>query len=181
MKKIGVALLVFVLLASCSSERLTKKQIVSEQETVIIAQFSILNSSKDVTKNSKIFFDENKKGVLTYRFDESGLLIMKLPKGNHFLKHIYTPYGATNLPDGYASISVLDHDKVYYIGSIEIDATGKLQKKSKGIVSDVQAKDLKETKPQIKIIDNSEKVFKLYYEEFGKEKTVSVALLQINE
>ena len=181
MKKIGKVLLAIILLTSCGSEKLTKKQIISEQETVIIAQFSVKNNGKDITRNSKIFFDENKKGVLTYRFDESGMLIMKLPKGNHFLKHIYTPYGATNLPDGYASVSVPDHDKVYYIGNIEIDATDKLKKKSSGIVRDVQAKDLKETKPQVKVINNSDEVLKLYYEEFGKEKAVIVRLLEINE
>lgn len=179
MKKIGAMLLVLFVISSCGSNRLSKTEIISEAETVIIAKFSILNNGKDVTKNSKIYFDENSKGVLAYRLDESGLMVMKLLKGNHFLKLIYTPYGSANLPDGYASLSVPESGKTYYIGNIEIDGSGLLQKKFSGIVRDVQAKDLKEKKMPIKVSDKRDEVLEAYQNEFGKEKTISINLLEV--
>ena len=180
MKKIGGVFFALLMLVSCSSGKLNKNQIVSESETVIIGKFTILNNGKEVTKNSRIYFDENSKGVLTYRLDETGIVIMKLPKGNHFLKLIYTPYGSSYLPDGYANISVPESGKAYYIGNIEIDGSGLLQKKFSGIIIDVQAKDLKEKKLPIRIIDKPDEVLEAYQNEFGREKTVSVKLLEIS-
>lgn len=179
MKRIGLLLLVILLTASCSSSKFSKKDTVSDTETIIIGKITILNNDKNITKGSKIYFDENKKGVLTYRLDQSGLLIMKLLKGNHFLKLIYTPYGSANLPDGYANLSVSENEKVYYIGNIEINGTGLLQKKFSGIVRDVQAKDLKEKKLPIKVTNNPDEVLNAYKQEFGEEKLITTQLLEV--
>jgi|GEM_PF-6135666 len=168
-----------IFIVSCSSGKLSKSEVVSDSETIIIARFTILNNGKDVTKNSRLYFDENIKGILTYRLTDDHLLIMKLPKGNHFLKHIYTPYGSANLPDGYAQIAVPESGKVYYIGDIEIDGSSLLQKKFSGIVRDVQAKDLKEVKLPIKVNDKRDEVLEAYEKEFGKEKTVVITLMEV--
>lgn len=181
MKKIGLLLLVLFLISSCASSKLSKTDVISDAETVIIGKFTILNNGKDVTKNSRIYFDENTKGILTYRLDETGLMIMKLPKGNHYIKLVYTPYGSANLPDGYTSISVPESGKTYYIGNIEIDGSGLFQKKFSGIVRDVQAKDLKEKKLPIKVSDKRDAVLETYQNEFGKEKTISINLLEVQQ
>jgi len=177
MKKIYF-LFLLVALASCSSGRLSKNEAVSDQEAILVGQFKIMDNGRDVTKNSRIYFDENVKGVLDYKLDETGLLVMKVPKGNHFIKLLYTPYGSANLPDGYAMLTAAEGGKVHYIGSIEIDGSGQLQKKFSGIVNDVQAKDLKEKKLPIVVSDRRDDALKAYEEEFGKTSAV-ISLLKV--
>ncbi len=178
--KTRLSIFLFLLfLASCKSSKFDSKSSLENSETIIIGQIKILNKEKDITKNSKIYFDENIKGMISYRLKEDGLLIMKLPKGNHFLKHIYTPYGSANLPDGYAQIAVPENEKVYYIGTIEIDGSEMLQKKFSGIVRDVQAKDLKEVKLPIKVTDKRDEVVEVYEKEFGSGKTIIVSLMEV--
>lgn len=179
MKKYILLLMLSVFMTSCNSGKLSKSEAISETETIIIARITILNSGKDITKNARLYFDENIKGVLTYRLGEDHLLIMKVPKGNHFLKHIYTAYGSANFPDGYAQIAVPESGKVYYIGNIEIDGNMQLQKKFSGIVRDVQAKDLKEVKLPIKVTDKRDEVIEAYEKEFGKDKTIVISLMEI--
>lgn len=181
MKRIGAVALILLLTIACSSGKLTTKDTVSENETIIIGKFTIQNNGKDITKNAKIYFDENSKGVLSYRLDESGLFIMKIPKGNHFLKLIYTSYGSANLPDAYANLQLNSSEKVHYIGNIEINGTGVLQKKFRGIVQDVQAKDLKERKIPITVTDNPKEATEIYQQEFGKQKAIVTQLLEISE
>lgn len=181
MKKKVALLLMAIAFISCQSGRLSKTETVSDAETIIIGTFKITKDGKNATKNSKIYFDENQKGVLTYRLAEDGQIIMKLPKGNHFLKLLYTPYGSANLPDGYANITVPENGKVYYIGEIEIDGTGVFQKKFSGIVRDVQAKDLKEKKIPIKVTDRRDEVLEAYEKEFGKEKPIVISLLEVSQ
>lgn len=179
MKK-GVKLLLFtIFLISCNSGKLSKSETVAETETIIIARITILNSGKDITKNAKVYFDENIKGIFSYRLKEDGLMIMKMPKGNHFLKHIYTAYGSANLPDGYAQISVPETGKVYYIGNIEIDGNTQLQKKFSGIVRDVQAKDLKEVRLPVRVVDKRDDVVEAYEKEFGNDKTIVISLMEV--
>lgn len=181
MKKYFFLLYLSAVLASCSSGKLSKSDTLLESETIILGEIKIVNEGKDVTKNAKIYFDENVKGVLSYRLDEEGLLLMKLPKGNHFIKYIYTPYGSINLPVGYANIAVPDAGKTYYIGTIVIDTQGKLRKKSRGIIYDTDPKGLKEEKAAIVVTDAPEKVAKAYQEEFGKDTKVEKALMTVNE
>ena len=179
MKKIIILLLYIMVFVSCKSSRLSVTDTISEAETVIVGNIKIIKEGKDVTKNARIYFDENQKGILTYKMKEDGRIVMKLPKGNHFIKLIYTEYGSANLPDGYALLTVPESNKVYYIGEIEIDGTGVLQKKFSGIVRDVQAKDLKEKKIPIKVFDKREATLKDYETEYGKEKAVVISLLEV--
>jgi len=181
MKKQIALLFLALAFISCQSGKLSKTETVSEAETVIVGKIKITNAGKDITKNSRIYFDENEKGILTYRLQGDGLIIMKLPKGNHYVKLIYTPYGSANLPDGYAQLAIPENNKVYYIGEIEIDGTGILQKKFSGIVRDVQAKDLKEKKIPIKVTDKRAAVLEAYEKEFGKEKAIVIALLEVQQ
>lgn len=181
MKRRFSIFLFLLFLVSCKSSKFDSKSAVEASETIIIAKIVISNKGKDITKNAKIYFDENKKGLLSYRLKEDGLLIMKVPKGNHFLKHIYTQYGSANLPDGYALISVPESGKVYYIGTIEIDGNAQLQKKFSGIIRDVQAKDLKEVKLPIKITDKRDEIIQAYESEFGKDKTVIISLMEVSK
>lgn len=181
MKKYFFLLCLSAVLASCSTGKLSKSDTLSESETIILGEIKILNAGKDVTKNSKIYFDENVKGILSYTLAEDGLLIMKLPKGNHFIKYIYTPYGSINLPIGYANIAVPDAGKAYYIGTIAIDAQGKLRKKSRGIIYDTDPKGLKEEKAEIVITDAPEKAANAYHTEFGTDKKVEKALMTVTE
>lgn len=181
MKKYILLLASISVLVSCSSGKLSKTDAVSESETVIIGEFRILNNGKDITKNSRVYFDENEKGVLSYKLDESGQIIMKLPKGNHFVKYIYTPYGSINLPVGYANIVVPESSTAYYIGKIEIDGEGKLKKKSRGIIYDTTPKGLQEEKIKITITETPEAVSKSYREEFGSDKKVTNALMTVEK
>jgi len=171
-------LFVLLALASCGSGKLAKNEAVSDQEAILLGQFKIVDNGRDVTKNSRIYFDENVKGVLDYKLDETGLLVMKVPKGNHFIKLIYTPYGSVNLPDGYALLTAAEGGKVHYIGTIEIDGSGQLQKKFSGIVNDVQAKDLKEKKVPIVVSDKRQEALEAYEKEYEKTSAV-ISLLKV--
>lgn len=180
MKRLFVLPFLLIILISCSSKKLDKNTVISDQETVIIAQFKIMNNGKDITKNSKLFFDENIKGLFSYRLDETGKVTMKLPKGNHFLKLLYTPYGSSNLPLGYANISIPDNSKVYYIGTIEITTDGMLQKKSRGIIYDTSTTGLPENKLDIKVLNAGEELKSDYLNKFGNSKTIETALLTVS-
>lgn len=168
-------------LVSCNSSKFDKNTVVSESETVIIGQFKILNKEKDITKNAKIYFDENKKGVLSYKLNQDGLMIMKVPKGNHFIKLIYTPFGSVNLPIGYANISVPEHSNVYYIGNIEIQTDGQLSKKFQGAIYDTSPRWKMEKKLSIKIADEGKESKKNYEKEFGNNGKFVKSLLSIQE
>lgn len=181
MKKYILLLCFTALLASCGTGRLSKSDALSESETIILGEIKILNEGKDVTKNAKIYFDENEKGVLSYKLSEHGLLVMKLPKGNHFVKYIYTPYGSINLPIGYANIAVPEAGKSYYIGTIVIDAQGKLRKKSRGIIYDTDPKGLKEEKAEITVTDAPDAATKAFHDEFGADKKIDKALMTVTE
>ena len=87
-----------VFFASCKTGKLSTNDTLSQSEVIIIGEIRIVNGDKEVTKNAKIYFDENIKGVLSYKLTEDGLIMMKLPQGNHFIKYIYTPYGSVNFP-----------------------------------------------------------------------------------
>ncbi len=180
MKKYIVLLSVLFVLASCKSGKLTKADPISESETVIIGEFKILNSGKDITKNSKIYFDENQKGILSYKLGEGGLLIMKVPKGSHFIKLVYTPFGSVNLPVGYANIAVPENG-VHYIGTITIDAEGQLARKFQGAIYDTSPKWQQEKKVKITVADTPEKATKAYQDEFGTNKPIVKALLTVEE
>lgn len=174
--------LAFVLtFASCKSTRFDKDTPVSESETIIIGQFKILNKQKDITKNSKIYLDENKKGVLSYKLDESGFILMKVPKGSHFIKLIYTQYGSANLPIGYANIAVPDHSNVYYIGNIEIQMDGNLAKKFQGAIYDSSPGWEKEKKLLINVQNMPNQAEENYKKEFGNDKKFVESLLKIEE
>ncbi|WP_306568049.1 hypothetical protein [Flavobacterium lindanitolerans] len=170
---------VIVFFVSCKTGKLSTQDTLSQSETVIIGEIRIMNGDKEVTKNSKIYFDEITKGVLFYKLAADGLVMMKLPKGNHFIKYIYTPYGSVNLPIGYANFSVPETGKVYYIGTILIDTEKKLRKKSRGIIYDTDPKGLKEEKVQITISDTPQKVSKAYHDAFGTDKKIENALLTV--
>lgn len=167
--------------ASCKSTKFDKNTVVSESETVIAGQFKILNKEKDITKNSKIYFDENKSGAISYKLDESGLMVMKVPKGSHFIKLIYTPYGSVNLPIGYANISVPEHSNVYYIGNIEIQTDGNLAKKFQGAIYDRSPRWEMEKKLSIKVESDSEKVKNFYENQFGNTTKFVESLLTIEK
>ena len=92
MKKIIILLLYIVVFVSCKSSRLSVTDTISEAETVILGNIKITKEGKDVTKNARIYFDENQKGILTYKMKEDGRIVMKLPKGNHFIKLICYHY-----------------------------------------------------------------------------------------
>ena len=177
MKKI-FSLIIVLVLTSCSSGKLSKNDSISDQEVILLGQFKITENGRDVTKNARIYFDENVKGVLDYKLDETGLLVMKVPKGNHFIKLIYTPYGSVNFPDGYAFLTAAESGKVHYIGAIEIDGTGQLQKKFSGIVNDIQAKDLKEKKLPIIVSDKQEEALEIYESKYEKTSAV-ISLLKV--
>lgn len=181
MKNYIFLLCITALLSSCSTRKLTKSDVLSDSETIIIGEIKILNDSKDVTKNAKIYFDENEKGLLFYKLAEDGRFFMKLPTGNHFIKYIYTPYGSVNLPIGYANIAVPEVGKAYYIGSIEINTQGKLRKKSRGIIYDTNPKGLKEEKVEITIIDSPDKAVAAYRNVFGADKPVDKALMTVDK
>lgn len=181
MKTILFCLAFFAIVVSCKSHKFDGKTAVSESETVIVGRFKILNKEKDITKNSKIYFDENKKGVLSYKLDETGFMMMKLPKGNHFIKLIYTPYGSANLPLGYANISVPDHSNVYYIGNIEIQTDGNLAKKFQGAIYDTSPRWALEKKLTINVENNSEEVSNFYQSKFGNQTKLVESLLTIQE
>lgn len=180
MKNYILLCFVVVFFASCKTGKLSTQDTLSQSETVIIGEIKIMNDGKDVTKNAKIYFDENIKGTLSYKLLEDGLIIMKLPQGNHFIKYIYTPYGSVNLPIGYANLSVPDAGKAYYIGTIVIDAEKKLRKKSRGIIYDTDPKGLKEEKVQITISDTPEKALKTYHDMFGADKKIEKALMTVS-
>lgn len=181
MKKYLLLLCLTAVLASCSTGRLSKSEALSDSETIVIGEIKILNGDKDVTKNAKIYFDENVKGVLSYKLSEDGLLMMKLPKGNHFVKYIYTPYGSINLPIGYANLTLPEAGKTYYIGTIVIDTNGKLRKKSRGIIYDTDPKGLKEEKAAFTITDAPDKIAKVYQDGFGADKKIEKALMILSE
>jgi hypothetical protein len=174
-------LLLLVFFASCKSSKFDGKTQVSDSETVIIGQFKILNKDKDITKNSKIYFDENKKGVLSYKLNQDGLMIMKVPKGSHFIKLVYTPYGSANLPIGYANIAVPDNENVYYIGNIEIQMDGNLAKKFQGAIYDTSPRWQMEKKLAIKVENSPEESEILFKKEFGSDKKIVASLLSIEE
>jgi hypothetical protein len=175
-------LLAFVIaFASCKSTKFDKNTPVSEQETVIIGQIKILNKEKDITKNSKIYFDENKSGVLSYKLKEDGFILMKVPKGSHFIKLIYTPYGSANLPVGYANIAVPDHSNIYYIGKIEIQMDGNLSKKFQGAIYDTSPRWEMEKKLLIKVENNLEEAKKIYEKEFGNNNKFVESLLTLEK
>ncbi len=175
-----ILLCFIVLFASCKTAKLTTNDTVSQSEVIIIGEIRIVNGDKDVTKNAKIYFDENIKGILSYKLTEDGIIMMKIPQGHHFIKYIYTPYGSVNLPIGYANFSVPETGKAYYIGTIVIDAEKKLRKKSRGIIYDTDPKGLKEEKVQITISDIPEKASKAYHDTFGADKKIEKALMTVS-
>lgn len=167
--------------ASCKSSKFDKDVAVLESETVLVGQFKILNKEKNITKNSKIYFDENKNGVLSYKLDETGFLIMKIPKGNHFIKLIYTPYGSANLPMGYANIAVPEHSNIYYIGHIEIQTDGNLAKKFQGAIYDTSPKWVSEKKLEIKVQSDLSEASNFFQNKFGNKTKLTESLLTIQE
>lgn len=169
-----------LVLASCSSGRLSTKDTLSESETVIIGEIRIVNDGKDMTKNAKIYFDENAKGIFSYKLLDDGIVMMKLPRGNHFIKYIYTPYGSVNLPIGYANFSAPESDRAYYIGTIVIDSENKLRKKSRGIIYDTDPKGLKEEKVKITVSDTPKAASKTYHDIFGINKKIERALMTVS-
>jgi len=178
MKNLAI-LLVAVVLASCSSNKINKDTEIMSSEAVVLASIRIMNNGKDITKNSKLFFDENKNGALTYRLPENGEMITKLPIGNHYLKTIYTPYGSVNLPDGYASFRV-DGNKINYIGNIEIKTDELLSKKFQGAIYDVSPRWKEEKKPKFTVTASDELKAK-YQSEFGTRFETQNSLLLLEE
>lgn len=177
MKKL--LLLFSLVVMSCNSGKIQNSTSIMSSEAVVIASVKIMNKGKDITKNSKIFFDENKKGTLSYRLSEDGVLITKLPIGNHFIKMIYTPYGSVNLPDGYASFNI-SANKAYYIGDLEIQTDGMLSKKYQGAIYDRSPKWKQEKKLKIKISTSQEPI-KQYEREFGNRLIIEQTPFQLEE
>ena len=168
-----------VLMISCSSSKIDKDTAIMSSEAVVLASFKIMNDGKDITKNSKIYFDENRKGTLTYRLPENGEMVTKLPIGNHYIKMIYTPYGSVNLPDGYASFRI-DGNKANYIGNIEIKTDGSLSKKFQGAIYDASPRWKEEKKPKFSVTASDE-LKKQYQAEFGNRFEIQNSLLLLEE
>lgn len=164
-----------LILASCSSNKMTPDTAVAGSEAVVLSVIKIMYDGKDITKHSKIYFDENKNGSNSYRLDATGEMITKMAIGNHYIKMIYTPYGSVNLPDGFASFRV-EANKAYYIGDLEIKTDGLLSKKYQGAIYDTSPKWQKEKKPVIKL-STSEKIKEKYKSEFSKTLQIENALI----
>lgn len=168
-----------VLMISCSSSKIDKNTAIMSSEAVVLASIKIMNNGKDITKNSKIYFDENRKGTLTYRLPENGEMMTKLPIGNHYIKMIYTPYGSVNLPDGYASFRI-DGNKANYIGNIEIKTDDLLSKKFQGAIYDTSPRWKEEKKPKFSVTASDE-LKKQYQAEFGNRFETQNSLLLLEE
>lgn len=166
-----------VLLASCSSSKLMTETAIMDSESVVLSSIKIIHNGKDITKNSKIYFDENKNGSNAYRLDETGEMITKMAIGNHYIKMIYTPYGSVNLPDGYASFRV-GSKKAYYLGDLEITTDGMLSKKYQGAIYDASPKWKEEKKPAISIKTTGNIKIK-YKSEYADKLNIEDSLLTL--
>ena len=177
MRIFQVAILL-VTFASCSTGRLTPTTVIAENETVFIGKFKILERGENVTLNSKIMFDENKKEMYKFVFEENGYLYMKIPVGKHFIKTIWFRGYIVNLPDNYASIEVNNHNSVYYIGNIEIDVD-RQAKFGQGVVGTIILLNGEGIKLPITVEDNPQEIKDFYTKTFGNDKEIVTNLLTI--
>lgn len=95
-------------------------------EVIVIGRLKVLDKGKPITKETSLLFNEITWGTYAYRADTTGYIYTKLRKGKNYLARIGYEERFANIPEDYVTVTLSDATKVYYIGDITIDVTGKL-------------------------------------------------------
>jgi hypothetical protein len=178
-----IALFSIVVLAGCALRPFGQLKSIETKpdEVIVIGHLKVQDKGKDITTETNLFFNEAAWGTYVYRADTSGYIYTKLKVGENHLARIGHKNRLANIPDDYATVTLADAAKVYYIGDISIDVTGMLRTSSGlfGLVGAVAAAGAGGKHVPIRVTNNPQLAIEYFRTKFPNNKEVVISTLVI--
>lgn len=132
--RLNIIILSLLLLSSCVSTGRVEVFDLAPDEGLVVGKLTVLYNGKDVSRETTILFNEIMWGEFSYRGQDDGYIVTKLPQGENHIARIAYLQNFLNLDITNTSFMVSERTKMTYIGDIIIDWQGPKGKVPMGLM-----------------------------------------------